>query len=156
MPRIETINQVAVRYVVDDWELEGVAWVERDTVQAVGRYIWKTAPQVKAFVYFVWVSQWDTEREVLERIGNLPEAVSNLAYPSFPASVALVGADRWAVARALPMAVESLRPWDVEPAQVAAWTYHAGGWQAACGASMLDGPALPFKPALAPVLVCVR
>ena len=41
LPRIESINQVAVRYVVDGWALEGVAWAERDAVQAIGFYNWK-------------------------------------------------------------------------------------------------------------------
>ena len=150
MPRVESINQVAVRYVVDGWELDGVAWLERSALQAVAWYSWKAAPHVKAAVYFVWVSQWDTERDVSERLADLPGAVSRITDPGFPGSVVLIGADRWAVARALPMAVESLRVSGVEPAHVAAWTY-AGGWQAASGASMLDGAARPFTPTLATV-----
>ncbi len=150
MPRVEGINQVAVRYVVDGWELDGVAWLERSALQAVAWYSWKAAPHVKAAVYFVWVSQWDTERDVSERLADLPGAVSRITDPGFPGSVVLIGADRWAVARALPMAVESLRVSGVEPAHVAAWTY-AGGWQAASGASMLDGAARPFTPTLATV-----
>ena len=126
LPRIESINQVAVRYVVDGWALEGVAWAERDAVQAIGLYNWKQLPQVKSLVYFVWVSQWDTEREIWERLTDLPEAVSRITQPGLSGSVALIGADRWAVTKALPMAIESLSASQVEPADLAAWTYAAG------------------------------
>ena len=150
LPMIESINQVAVRYAVDGWALEGVAWVERDAVQAVGLYNWTQSPQVKSLVSFVWVSQWDTEREIWERLTDLPEAVSRITQPGLSGSVALIGADRWAVAKALPMAVESLSAWQVEPADVAAWAY-SEGWQAASGAFMLDGAAgQGFRPNLAP------
>lgn len=150
LPRVESVNAVASRYVVDGWELEGVAWLEQAAVQAVGLYNLKAAPHIKSVVYFVWLSRWDTEREVWERLADLPEAVSPITQPSFPGSVVLVGDDRWAVANALPMAVERLRASGVGPAHVAAWTY-AEGWQAASGASMLDGADQPFTPALAPV-----
>ena len=149
LPRVESINQVAARYVVDGWALEGVAWVERDAVQAVALYNRKEGPQVTSRVYFVWVSQWDTEREIWERLTDLPEAVSRITQPGLSGSVALIGADRWSVARALPMAVRSLSAWQVEPADVTAWTY-AEGWQAASGVSMLDGAAQRFTPTLAP------
>ena len=127
------------------WALEGVAWAERDAVQAIGFYNWKQSPQVKSLVYFVWVSQWDTEREIWERLTDLPEAVSRITPPGLSGSVALIGADRWAVAKALPMAVESLSASQVEPADLAAWTY-AQGWQAASGASLLDGAVQDFRP----------
>ena len=150
LPRVESINQIAARYAVDGWTLEGVAWVERDAVQAVGLYNSIESPQVKSVVYFVWVSQWDTEREIWERLADVPAAVRRITEPGIAGHVILVGADRWAVARALPMAVESLMASGVEPDHVAAWTY-AGGWQAASGASMLDGAARPFTPTLATV-----
>ena len=150
LPRVESINRVAVQYAVDGWELEGVAWLEQDAVQAVALYNRRESPEVKSLVYFVWVSRWDKEQEVWERLRDLPEAVSPITQPSFPGSVVLVGDDRWAVARALPMAVESLRASGVEPAHIAAWTYTAG-WQAASGASMLDGADQPFTPTLAPI-----
>ena len=148
MPRIESINQVAVQYVGDGWTLEGIAWVERDAVQAVALYNWRGSPEF-CTVSFVWVGQWDTEREIWERLTDLPEAVGRITPPGIAGSVALIGADRWAVARALPMAVESLRASQIEPADIAAWT-HAEGWQAASGTSMLDGAAQPFTPTLAP------
>ena len=153
LPRVESIHQVAARYAVDGWALEGLAWVERDAVQAVGMYKRKDSPEVKSFVYFVWVSLWDTEREIWERLTGLPEAASLITQPGIAGSVALIGADRWAVAKALPMAVERLRARQVEPSDVAAWTYvnAEDGWQAASGASMLDGAAQPFRPSLAPV-----
>lgn len=150
MPRVEAINQVAVRYVPGGWELEGVAWVDGDAVQAVGLYGWKRSPHIKGLVYFVWVSRWDTEQEVWERLTDLPDAASAIAEPSLPANVVLVGDDRWAVTGALPMAVERLKASGVAPSQIAAWTW-AGGWQAASGASLLGGAARPFKPTLAPV-----
>ena len=150
LPRVESINQVAARYVDDGWALVGVAWVERDAVQAVALYIWKEAPAIRSVVYFVWVARWDTEREIWERLTDLPEAARRITHPGLPGSVALVGPDRWAVARALPMAVERLGASQVRPADVAAWT-HAEGWQAASGASMLDGAGQPFRPTLAPV-----
>ena len=148
LPRIESINQVAVRYVVDGWELEGVAWVERDAVQAVALYNRRGSPQVRSTVSFMWVAPWDTEREIWERLQDLPAAVSRITQPGIAGHVVLIGADRWAVAKALPMAVESLSAWQVEPAGVAAWTY-SEGWQAASGASMLDGAGQPFRPGLA-------
>ena len=147
--RIESINQVAVRYGVDGWALEGVAWAERDAVQAIGLYNRKQSPQVKSLVYFVWVSQWDTEREISERLMDLPEAVSRITEPGLSGSVALIGADRWAVTKALPMAIESLSAGQVEPADLAAWTY-AAGWLAASGASLLDCAVQRFRPTLAP------
>ena len=150
LPRVESVNAVASKYVLDGWELEGVAWLEQAAVQAVGLYNLKAAPHIKSVIYFVWVSRWDTEREVWERLSDLPEAVNPITQPSFPGSVVLVGDDRWAVAWALPMAVERLRASGVGPAHVAAWTY-AEGWQAASGASMLDGADQPFTPALAPI-----
>ncbi len=150
MPRVEIINQVAVRYAVDGWALEGVAWVDREAVQAVALYNLRGSPEVRSTVSFMWVGQWDTEREIWERITDLPEAVGRITPPGIAGSVALIGADRWAVAGALPMAVEGLSAWRIEPADVAAWAY-AGGWQAAGGASMLDGAAQPFTPNLTPV-----
>ena len=153
MPRVESINEVAVRYVDDTWALEGVAWLEQDAVQAIGLYNWKRYPYVKALVYFTWVSPWDTEREIWERVLDLPKAASPITPPGIVGHVALIGADRWAVARALPMAVESLmgvdgvREWPMELADVSAWTC-ADGWQAASGASMLECAGKPFSTSL--------
>ena len=153
VPRVESINQVAVRYVNDTWSLEGVAWVERDAVKAIGLYHWKRYPYVKALVYFAWVSLWDTEREIWERVSDIPKAASRITPPGIVGHVALIGADRWAAARALPMAVEGLmkvegvREWPMEPADVSAWTC-ADGWQAASGASMLEYAGKPFSTSL--------
>ena len=151
IPRVESVNQVAVRYARDGWALEGVAWVEGEAVQAVALYHRRGSPKVRSTVSFMWVGRWDTEQNIWERLEGLPAAVSRITQSGLSGSVALIGADRLAVTRALPMAVESLSACQVEPADVAAWAY-AGGWQAASGASMLDGAAgQPFTPALAPV-----
>ena len=150
MPRVETVNQVAARYATDGWVLEGVAWVERDVVQAIALYHRRGAPEIRSTVSFVWVGLLDTDQEIWERLADLPAAVSGITRSGLSGSIALVGDDRWAVARALPLAVERLSAWQVEPADVAAWTY-AEGWQAASGASILKGAAgQPFRPTLAP------
>ncbi len=151
MPRVETINQVAARYATDGWELEGVVWVEWASVQAVARYHRRGAPEVQSTVSFMWVGLLDTDQEIWQRLADLPAAVSRITPPGIAGSVALAGADRWAVTRALPLAVARLTEWQVEPAEVAAWTCAAGEWQAASGASLLDGAAgQPFRPTLAP------
>lgn len=148
-PRVESIYQVAVQYATTAWGLHGVAWVEGDAIQAVALYQRRDSESVKSVVHFVWVSQWDTEREIWERLADVPAAVRRITEPGIAGQVVLVGTDRWAVARALPMAVESLMTSKIEPADIAAWTY-AGGWQAASGSSLLDGAAQqPFRPRLA-------
>ena len=149
IPKVETINDVASRYSRAGWGLEGLAWVEGEAIQAIGLYRWRQWDWVTSLVFFVWVSQWETEREIWERLADLPAAVRRITEPGIAGHVVLVGADRWAVARALPMAMESLKDSPIETADVAAWNYSAG-WQAATGKSMLDGAGKPpFRPWLA-------
>ena|GEM_PF-2972346 len=151
MPRVETINHVAARYATDGWELEGVVWVEWAAVQAIARYHRRGAPEIRSAVSFMWVGLLDTDQEIWRRLADLPAAVNGITQAGLSGSVALVGADRWAVTRALPLAVARLSEWQVEPADVAAWTCAAGEWQAASGASLLEGAAgQPFRPTLAP------
>ena len=147
MPKVESISQVAVRYAMGGWELKGLAWVEEEAVQAVGLYQWRKWDFVKGLVYFVWLPLWASEREVKEQLDALPAAVGRITGPGLAGHVVLIGPDRWAVSRALPMAVDCLKARHVKPANIAAWTY-SDGWQAASGASMLDGAARPFRPAL--------
>ena len=152
MPRVESINQVAAMYAVNGWALERIAWVDWEAVHAVARYHRRGSPEDRSTVAFMWVGQWDSELETWARLGDLPEAVGRITPLGMAGSVALVGADRWAVARALPMAVERLKDAGVRPGNIAAWTHvHGRGWQAASGASMLDGAGRPFSPTLAPV-----
>ena len=152
LPKVESINQAAVRYATAGWELRGLAWVAGEAVQAVGLYQWRQWDFVKGLIYFVWIPRWDTEQAIWERLAALPEAVGRITGPGLTGHVVLIGPDRWAVTRALPMAVECLKAWKVRPSNVAAWTY-ADGWQAASGASMLGGGAKPFRPALSAAAV---
>lgn len=152
MPKVESINQVAVRYATGGWELQRLAWVEEEAVQAMAVYRRRDGGSEQAIVYFVWVPLWASDREVKERLEALHPAVFWITRTGISGQVVLVGPDRWAVARALPMAVHCLKSWHVKPANIAAWTY-SGGWQAASGASMLDSAAQPFRPVLSAAAV---
>ena len=146
IPRVESINQVAAQYARAGWQLEGLAWMDNEAVQAVGLYQWTRCVSVKSIVFFVWVSQLDSEREIWERLAAVPEALSTVTKLRTMGHLVLVGADRWAVSKAMPMAIESVKDWHMKPADVAAWTY-ADGWQAAKWEFMSEGEK-PFRPLL--------
>lgn len=151
-PKVDSINQLAVRYATGGWGLKRLAWVEEEAVQAVAVYQRGDGGSEQGLVYFVWLPLWASDREVNERLEALHAAVFLITRPGLSGPVVLVGPDRWAVAEALPLAVHCPKARRVKPANIAAWTY-SGGWQAASGTSMLNSAAQPFRPTLSATAV---
>ena len=125
LPKLEALNSLAPRYATEGWTLWRINWFERQPLFAVAEYRHpdRHAP---AYLPWCWSSFMDTQRELVERLEALPETMqTHSVYPNkrfFPAGLAIVGADEWAVARALSMACEVLSWW-LSPHNITGWFY---------------------------------